>query len=166
VTRAFTIGDGVRVPAGEYDFTNLQTSYTMGQQQRVSGTARLQRGGFYGGDKTSASFNGRVKFGIHLALEPNVTIDWVDLPQASFVSKVISTRATWNFTPRMFVAALTQYVSTTTSLSANIRFRWEYLPGSDIFVVYTEGRDTAAATGRTSLENRGLAVKATRLFRF
>jgi hypothetical protein len=95
-----------------------------------------------------------------------VTIDWVDLPQASFVSKVISTRATWNFSPRMFVAALTQYVSTTTSLSTNIRFRWEYRPGSDIFVVYTEGRDTAAATGRTSLENRGLAIKATRLFRF
>src|SRR5207248_511953 len=104
--------------------------YNMGQQQRLSGTATLQHGGFYGGDKTTASFNGRMKFGIHLALEPNFTLDWIDLPQASFLSKVVSTRATYNFSPRMFVAALTQYVSTTTSLSTNIRFRWEYRPGS------------------------------------
>ncbi len=56
-------------------------------------------------------------------------------------------------TPRMFVAALVQYSSSNTSLSTNLRFRWEYQPGSELFVVYTEGRTTlprAAPTSRTA----------------
>jgi hypothetical protein len=47
----------------------------------------------------------------------------------------------------------------------NLRFRWEYQPGSELFVVYTEGRDTFVP-GRVSLETRGLVVKVNRLFRF
>jgi hypothetical protein len=64
----------------------------------------------------------------------------------------------------MFVAALVQYASSNTSLSANLRFRWEYRPGSELFVVYTEGRDTFPPRGST-LENRGFVVKVNRLFR-
>ena len=43
----------------------------------------------------------------------------------------------------MFVSALTQYNSSSHSVSINARFRWEYRPGSDLFVVYSDGRDTA-----------------------
>jgi hypothetical protein len=68
-------------------------------------------------------------------------------------------------TPRMFVSALLQYSSTTTSLSASVRFRWEYLPGSELFVVYTEGRDTLPVR-RIDLENRGFVVKINRFLRF
>ena len=62
-------------------------------------------------------------------------------------------------------SALLQHSSATNTLSSNIRFRWEYQPGSELFVVYTEGRDTSTV-GRIALENRGFAVKLTRLFRF
>ena len=65
----------------------------------------------------------------------------------------------------MFVAALVQYSSSSTSLSTNLRFRWEYEPGSDLFVVYTEGRSTLPERG-TELQNRGIIVKINRLFRF
>jgi hypothetical protein len=65
----------------------------------------------------------------------------------------------------MFVSALVQYASSTHSFSTNFRFRWEYQPGSEIFVVYTDGHDTAAALGVPSLQNRGVVIKANRLFR-
>ena len=68
-------------------------------------------------------------------------------------------------TPRMYTAALVQYGSSTSSLSTNIRFRWEYQPGSELFVVYSEGRETLAV-GPTALETRGFVVKFNRLFRF
>ncbi|MDA1185465.1 MAG: hypothetical protein O2930_12575 [Acidobacteria bacterium] len=50
------------------------------------------------------------------------------------------------------------------ALSANVRFRWEYRPGSDLFVVYGEGR-TTEVSGRPALQNRGFVVKLTGLFR-
>jgi hypothetical protein len=66
----------------------------------------------------------------------------------------------------MFVSALIQYASSTNTVSTNFRFRWEYQPGSELFVVYTDGHDTQAALGKASLQNRGIVIKANRLFRF
>ena len=43
--------------------------------------------------------------------------------------------------------------------------RWEYTPGSEVFVVYSDGRDTTAP-GYPGLLNRSFAVKVTRLMRF
>jgi hypothetical protein len=65
----------------------------------------------------------------------------------------------------MFVGALLQYNSSNNALNSNLRFRWEYQPGSDLFVVFSEGRDTRAP-GYPGLQNRGFVVKYTRLFRF
>ncbi len=48
--------------------------------------------------------------------------------------------------------------------STNLRFKWEYQPGSDLFVVYSDGRDTVDRF-RPALQNRSLAVKVTRLLR-
>ena len=51
------------------------------------------------------------------------------------------------------------------SLSTNVRLRWEYQPGSALFVVYNDVRDTELR-GSPMLENRAFVVKFTRLFRF
>jgi hypothetical protein len=50
-------------------------------------------------------------------------------------------------------------------LESNIRWRWEYQPGSDLYIVYTDGRDTFGPR-TAALMNRGVAIKATRLLRF
>ena len=65
----------------------------------------------------------------------------------------------------MFASALVQYQSSTDSVSTNARFRWEYQPGSELFVVYSDGRNTTGP-GFASLDNRSIVVKATKLFRF
>lgn len=139
---------------------------TLGQHRRISGTIEFQRGSLYNGDRTTLGFrNGRMKITPQLALEPGVSVTWIELPAGSFTTTLASTRATYTVSPRMFVAALVQYNSTTGSLSTNVRLRWEYQPGSEIFIVYTEGRDTLTR-GAGDLQNRGLVVKANRLFRF
>lgn len=165
VRRPFSISDDVVVPSAAYDFANFRVAYTGGQQRRLSGTAAMERGSFYGGTKTTASFNGRVKFGFRFSIEPLLSADWIELPQQTVTATVVSTRTNYSFTPRMFFSGLLQYNSTSSSLAANLRFRWEYQPGSDFFIVYTEGRDTLQA-GMFPLENRGVAVKLTRLIRF
>ena len=73
---------------------------------------------------------------------------------------------TFTLTPRMFVAALLQYASSSNSFTTNFRFRWEYQPGSELFVVYTDGHDTLAPSGQSSLQTRGFVVKINKLVRF
>jgi hypothetical protein len=50
-------------------------------------------------------------------------------------------------------------------VSTNLRFRWEYRPGSELFVTYNEERDTLTRRF-PDLQTRALIVKVTRLFRF
>jgi hypothetical protein len=69
------------------------------------------------------------------------------------------------FTPRAFLGALIQYNSAADAFTSNIRFRWEYQPGSDIYLVYSDGR-TTMYSGFPQLEYRSLVFKVTRLFRF
>jgi hypothetical protein len=161
----FPIAPGVTLPVGDYSFGDGQASYQLGPQRRVSGTLTVRAGAFYSGDHTSASYSGRVKLTSQLAVEPRISIDKVTLPEGNFTTKLVGARTTYTLSPRMFVSALVQYNSTANTLETNARFRWEYQPGSDLFVVYTDGRDTAGST-RADLVNRGLAVKFTKLFRY
>ena len=79
--------------------------------------------------------------------------------------KVVRTRATYTITPRMFVSGLLQYNSASTSVGSNLRFRWEYQPGSELFVVYTDDYDSDPRADVVALRNRAIVVKFNRLFR-
>jgi hypothetical protein len=69
------------------------------------------------------------------------------------------------FSSRAFLSSFVQLNTTSFTLSSSVRFRWEYRPGSDLFVVYSDGRNTHVR-GFPRLENRTFAIKLTRLFRF
>ena len=67
--------------------------------------------------------------------------------------------------PRLFLSGLVQYSTQSDALGANLRLRWEYAPGSEIFIVFTEERDTDVFNRFSELSNRGLVIKVTRLLR-
>ncbi len=162
----FPIAPGVRIPIGEYDFVSGRTAFTFGQQRPWSGNVSFERGGFYDGELTAVGFSrGRINVTPRFSLEPNISINWVDLPTGSFTTNLVGSRITYTVTPLMFVSALMQYNSSSAVMSANIRFRWEYQPGSELFVVYNDERDTLTR-GVPDLRNRALIVKVNRLFRF
>ena len=77
----------------------------------------------------------------------------------------MTTRVTYTVTPLMFTTALLQYNSGTDSVAVNVRLRWEYQPGSELFIVYSEQRDTLSRSF-PDIQNRALIVKINRLFRF
>lgn len=162
---AFRLAGGLTVQPGIYQYEQGTLSYQMGSQRKLTGTLSATTGDFYGGEQDAVSYNGRVELTKQLAVEPRAALTWLDLPQGSVVTQLFSARTTYAMSPRMFVAAFLQYNSTANVFDLNTRFRWEYRPGSDFYLVYTEGRDTAVG-GFPALSNRQLAAKFTRLFRF
>ena len=91
-------------------------------------------------------------------------MNWVSLDQGDFTTHLAGSRVTYTMTPFMFTSALLQYNSSSHAVSANVRLRWEYRPGSELFVVFNEDRDTLARRF-PALANRALIVKINRLFR-
>jgi hypothetical protein len=165
IEEAFTAAKGVRVPIGGYDYQQVTGSYTFGNQRKVSGTASAKYGGLYNGTVKEVSWKGRLEFSPQFYAEPTLTWNSVDTPFGHGLSNLVSSRLTYTLTPRMFVSGLVQYQARTDSVSTNARFRWEYRPGSELFVVYSDGR-TTLSRGVPDIQNRSFVVKVTRLFQF
>jgi hypothetical protein len=167
LVRPFAIATGVTLPVGSYDFHTTRVGYIAGQQRPYSGEVVYEFGTFYNGDRKTISMNtARLQVTPQVSLEPSFSINWVDLVQGSFTAKVARTRATYTITPRMFVSGIVQYNTAGASLGSNVRFRWEYRPGSELFVVYTDDFNTEELRPDvTSLRNRAFVIKLNRLFR-
>ena len=157
---------GARIPAGRYRFSSARVAYLFGQQRRASGSFSLQRGHFYDGTITALGYTGgRVSVTTQLSVEPSVSFNRIELPAGSFTTRLIRARTDYTFSPRMAAGALLQHSSTDHVLSSNLRFRWEYQPGSEFFLVYTDEHGTLGA-GSPVLNNRAFVIKINRLLRF
>jgi len=162
----FNIASGVAIPDGRYDFRTGSVSFGFGPQRPYSGNLSASYGSFYDGTRTSVGFQrGRIEITPQLSMEPSLAFNWVDLPWGDFTQHVASTRVTYSFSPRLYLSGLVQYSTASDALSGNFRLRWEYAPGSEFFLVYTEDRDTDVFDRWSELSNRGLVIKVTRLLR-
>jgi len=163
--RAFEIAPDIILPIGGYRFQNVHVQMNLGQRRRLSGNVAVDRGTFYSGNKTTISLSrGRMGAGSRLSFEPAYSLNVVDLTEGSFTNQLVGSRVTYTMTPQMFTSALLQYNSASHAVSANLRLRWEYRPGSEFFVVFNEDRDTDARRF-PALTNRAIIVKINRLFR-
>ena len=166
IPRPFEIAEGVIVPVGSYTQKIAYASLQFGQHRPVSGTVFTEGGAFYGGTRVGFGYTGgRVNLTPQVYFEPGLSVNRVELPVGRFTTTLLTTRGTFTVTPMMFVSGLMQYNSSNHSVGANVRLRWEYTPGSELFVVYNEGRDTLLS-GASSVQNRAVIVKVNRLLRF
>jgi hypothetical protein len=132
----------------------------------VSGRVTVGHGSLYDGTRTEASYSGRVAIVPQFALEPGITLNWVDLPYGSFDAKLLNSRFIFTPSPRIILSSLVQYNVSGNSISSSVRLRWEYRPSSELFLVYSDGHNLLDSQVPVGLLNRSIAVKITRLLRF
>lgn len=170
-------GSPAPIAPGAYTFSDVVMAYEFGAQRRASGTIKLQAGDYYDGTIRSITVgpansfsSSRIAVSQRLALEPTFTITRIERPAGSFTTRLVRARVDYGFSPLMFASALVQYNSADRGVSTNLRFRWEYAPGSELFIVYTDERDATpdrfvTPTTVRGLKNRTFVVKVNRLLR-
>ena len=126
VTNSFEINPGTIVPRGGYNYQNLRTQYTIGQQRKISGRVSAEYGSLYDGHKTATGYSGRIGIVPQFAIEPSIDLNWVSLPNGDFSAPVVSSRFILTPNPRMAISSLIQYNGSSRTLSSSVRFRWEY----------------------------------------
>jgi len=158
----FEISEGVIIPPGIYRWGETNLELQSDAQRPVDGSFNYTKGGFWSGDKTEI----RVAVGWRPGPRVNLRLGWtrndVVLPEGAFVTDLGSLRADFDFTTEMSIRSLFQYNSQSDQVFANVRFRYIYVPGSDLYVVYNERR----VAERSDLIDRALIIKATHMFRF
>ena len=162
----FRIAPGVILPVGQYRYNNFHIGYLLSQQHKGAGVINGDYGTFYNGHKATLNMTrGKLNLSSQLSVEPSYSVNRVNLVEGDFTTHLVGSRVTYTATPLMFTSTFVQYNSTNHLVSANVRLRWEYQPGSELFIVFNEERDTLGARYPV-LANRALIVKVNRLFRF
>lgn len=169
---AFPITSVVRIPAGTYRFGEWSFRYRTDASKRIFGEAGYAPQQFFGGDRTDTSGAIGVRLTDSIAAEARFSRSDVSLPGGAFVADLASATFDLALSPEMTLRTLTQYNSTTDSISTSVRFNWIYSPGSDIYIAYDELRaddflafdPTLQQRGRVPwIQNRQLAIKMTYL---
>ena len=167
LTRGFQIAPKVSLLPGTYDFSSHEISYSLGPQRNVSGRLSYRFGDFWSGTNSAIGISGgSIELSQQLSVEPSYSFNEVKLPEGNFRTELGRFRVTYTISPRMYFSGLVQYNSTQNSLSSNLRFRWQWSPGSELFIVYSDDRDTNPFDRPDSFElrNQGWAIKINKLF--
>lgn len=160
---AFELAD-VMIPAGDYSSTSVQASFETTSTRPVWFVAGVQTGQFYDGWRTR--YSGMVEWNPnrHFSIKANYQHNDVQLDAGDFDAHVGSLGVKWNVTPDLGWSCLVQYDSISNAIGFNSRIRWEYKPGSTIYLVLNQS--LLAQDGSSGLESTDLTLKADATFRF
>jgi hypothetical protein len=159
---------GADLEVGGYRWTSYSASYSTNQARRVYGSISAETGGYYSGERQQLRAAINVQAGRTLLVEPNYTRNWITLPgHATHVTNTLNVRVSQSFSPDLFVKGFVQYNDERRTASINLLFWYIYRPGSDLYIVYNEGRETdlperlGAPSPWSRPRDRSLAVKMT-----
>ncbi len=157
----FEIRDDVEIPVGEYHFNRFNVGFNFDQSRRIAPSGFYSDGDFYNGTLRTISVGADTKPHNRVRLSAFYLRNDVALPIEGgvFATNLFIFRGIIAFSPRAFVRALVQFNDDSQETLANVLFRYTYRPGSDLFIVYNEDRDTAGSPSFP--KRRELIVKLT-----
>ncbi len=164
LTEDFEIHENVVILPGEYRFNTLMGEVRTDQSSWISGLLNWNVGQFYDGTILGAGLGCDLKTGSRFTANMLYSHNRVSLSAGSFTTDLVSLRALYTFSPRMFLKAFIQWNSEGKTVIANVLFNFIHTPGSDLFLVYNE--EISGFGVRPVSENRALLIKFTYLLDF
>ncbi len=171
----FVIGNAVPIPAGRYDFADLQVVSTMSSGRKLRADVDLRKGTYFDGRRTQMLITPVWNVNRHFEIGADYQLSMLRFPvrDASTNIHLLRLRIRTALDAKASGNAFVQYNSTTDRLDFNVRLRYALAEGTDLWIVYNEGLDTARerdvllADRFTPLSmTRALIVKYTHTFSF
>jgi hypothetical protein len=154
------------IPQGHYSFGNTRLSVETADQRKVWGAFDYQTGEFFDGDRTeiSAEINwrpsGRLRTGF--AYEFND----IELPQGSFVTRLVEFRTDVAFSSKLSWVTRIQYDNVSELMGINLRLHWVPEAGREGFFVINHNLEDFDLDNRFHSALSEASVKFSYTFRF
>ena len=161
VVESFPIYPGVEVPVGTYNHKEAQIVGFTNKAAPVWLDGQVRAGGFFGGERLATTAGVNIRAGQTL----NTSLYWVRndvrLPWGNFETNLVRTRASYSFSPSLYLQALLQYNDRAQIWSTNLRFGWVGPSNTGLFIVFNDTQDLDDLSTRRV--GRSLVVKYSRL---
>ena len=140
----FRIGNTVTIPAGSYDFADLQFVNTMPSGKRLRTDIDLRSGTYFDGRRTQVVLAPTWNVNRHLELGGDYQLNVLRFSSRSQSENIhlLRLRVRTALDARASGNAFVQYNSTTDRIDFNVRLRYAVAEGTDFWLVYNEGLDT------------------------
>ena len=162
----FEIYENIVIPLGRYSFENTRLSLNTADQRKVWLSADYQVGEFFDGERTeiAAELNwrpsGRLRTGISYEFND------IDLPQGSFVTRLVGFRTDVAFSSRVSWTTRIQYDNVSEVMGINLRLHWVPEAGREGFFVINHNLEDFDLDNRFHSAVSEATVKFSYTFRF
>ena len=163
LSRGFTLGNGVEIKANDYTDTKIQFLARANQSRGIWGDIKIEKGGYFGGNRTQYGGSVGKRFSNHLTLYGSTNRNLISMPsQGKFTADISGITAEMALNRKWFGKALIQYDNFSEQIQLYCRINWIHTPGSDLFIVLNQRYDMSKSKG--SLVQGTQVVKLTYLF--
>jgi len=140
----FALSDEAVVPAGSYTFFLVGASYHVSHTRLFQLRPRVEAGTFYDGWQVAAQVSPIWYVSPHLELSGFYRFDRIRFPDRDqrFDSHLTRLRIGTALNTKLSTNAFIQFNSASNTVSANVRFRYNFREGNDLWIVYNEGMNT------------------------
>ena len=137
---SFELRDGVLIEEGQYTTTDFMMMGNTSESRRISFNLFAMNNGFFDGRLRVVSPGVAVRPHPRVRLQMNYSRSEIRLPQENghFNTNLVVLRGLVALSPDAFVRGLLQWNDDDGNFSGNVQLRWNYRPGSDLYVVYNE----------------------------
>ena len=159
----------IEIPAGRYTFLRCAASYTVSWSQLLRGQSSIEAGSFYDGWSASVGLSPTWSVSKHLELSASYQYNRIRFPvrDQEIDTHLARIRIQTALNVKVSLHAFLQYNHTAEALTTNVRFRYNFREGTDLWIVYNEGINTERDRFTPALpltDTRTLIVKYTHTF--
>ncbi len=169
LTEVVELPENTEIPVGRYNYYNFGWDYQMrlGRLWRVNGAAEV--GEFYDGTNIQIELEPTWNISRYIELGGTYQFNRVRFPdrEQHFFVHLARIRAQISFSSAASISTFLQYSTAADIVSANVRFRYNFREGNDLWLIYNEGRNTDRMSHIPStpfLDSRTIFLKYTYTF--
>jgi len=164
VPAQFFLPRNVLIPAGRYDWTNLDVRIRSFDGRPLRLDWEITCCSFYGGRSVYSK--------LQIAYRPSAYFEFVPTWEATYISQpggyvgvhILSLDSVVNFIPDMQLSLQAQFDNISRGVGFSARYGWEYEPGNEIFVAFGQSALIPGTTFKTGTSQ--LSIRLGHTFRF
>ena len=169
LTEPVEFPEDTEVPVGSYDYYAMGWQYMMRSGNLIRTDAQIMAGSFF--DGWNLEIQAEPTWNVSRNLELGLTYQFnrVRFPDRNqeFYVHLARLRAQIGFSTKMSISTFLQYNTANDAVSANLRFRYNFREGNDLWIVYNESQNLdrfSYTPALPSLQSRTVLLKYTYTF--
>lgn len=161
--------ENTEIPAGSHTFYKFEGGYNMGTSSLFRGFFSIGYGTFYDGTRGEFGISARWNLSRHLGFYAEYGANFIRFPERDqgFDAHIVRLRAESALNSKLSLNGFVQFNSVGDFLTSNLRLRYNFSEGVDLWVVYNEGLNLDRHVGELYLprvNDRTILVKFTYTF--